>query len=90
MVPVDIRQVAGTQVVADTHPAVDTHRVAGIQVVADIHPAVDSRRVAAHNTRPVVHFLTVGHHKDWLAEVVMVVVGHSHHTGLVDSGLDPG
>ena len=86
-------------------PAADTHLAAGHIRVVDTHQAVDhtlaagTRRVAGHilavgqtlaaDTHQVAgHILAAAaDYRDLLAEVVLEA--HTHHTDLVDLGLDP-
>ena len=86
MVPADIHLAAGTHRVADIHQvaghilAADTHRVVGHILAAGQTLAADTHQVAGH-------IRVAAGYKDLLAAVVLGV--HTHHTDLVDLGLDP-
>ena len=82
MVPADTRLAAGTHRVAGHIRIVDTHQAAGHSQAVDHTLAAGTHRVAGHT-------LAAADYRDLLAEVVLGVGVHTHHTDLVDLGLDP-
>ena len=86
MVPADMHLAAGT------HRVADIHRVAGHILAAGTHRVADIHRVAGHILAADIHqvaghILVAADYRDLLAEVVLGE--HTHHTDLVDLGLDP-
>ena len=81
MVLADIHLAAGTHRVAGHIRVVDIHRVAGHILAVDHIRVVETRRVAGHILAAAADY------RDLLAEVVLGE--HTHHTDLVDLGLDP-
>ena len=78
MVPADTHLAAGTHLVGHIL-VVDTHLAAGHSLAVDHILAAGFHRVAGH--------ILAADYRDLLAEVVLGE--HTHHTDLVDLGLDP-
>ena len=81
MVPADIHLAAGTHPVAGHSLVVDTHPAAGHSLAVDHSLAAGTHRVAVHILAAAADY------RDLLVEVVLEE--HTHHTDLVDLGLDP-
>ena len=81
MVPADIRLAADTHLAAGRSLAADTHLAAGPSLAVDHILAAGTHRVAVHILAAAADY------RDLLVEVVLGE--HTHHTDLVDLGLDP-